>query len=140
MSKIPQFIQKSNNNNNTEKWVHHYLNNEGNNKALSKGLKKQKRYWLGPIKISLSKLHRCCGYESNMEYTETISKWNRRINSIIKKIDSGWDMPPLIVTYKNKQLSIRDGNHRYDALKKCNKISCRVIIWYDTKKEIGKGI
>lgn len=125
---------------NVEEWVHHYLNHDGNNKALSKGLKKQKRYWIGPIKISLSKLHRCCGYESNMEYKETETVWHKRINQMSKRIRDGWDAPPLIATYKNGQLSVRDGNHRYEALKKCHKRSCWTIIWYDTKKDINKGL
>ncbi len=125
---------------NVEEWVHQYLNTEGNNQALSKGLKKQKRYWIGPIKISLSKLHRCCGYESNMEYKETLAIWNKKINSMSQKIKDGWDVPPLIATYKKGKLSIRDGNHRYEALKKCNKRSYWTIIWYDKKIDMGKGL
>jgi len=123
-----------------ENWVHQYLNNEGNNPKLSIGLKKQKRYWAGPIRLSLTKLHRCCGYESDMEYKETESVWNKRIKDLSKKIDDGWAVPPLIATYKKGKLSIRDGNHRYEALKKCKKRSYWAIIWYDTKKDVGKGL
>jgi len=71
---------------NAEEWVHKYLTGEGNNKDLLIGLMKKKRYWIGPINISLSKLHRCCGYEKHMEYIEPKSSWDEKVNNMSKKI------------------------------------------------------
>jgi hypothetical protein len=55
-----------------------------------------------------------------------------------KRIINGWKVPPLIATYKKSKLSIRDGNHRFEALKKCGRRKYWTIIWYDRKDSIGK--
>jgi hypothetical protein len=57
---------------NIEEWVHGFLLGIGKNKELSDGLKKQKRFWIGPIRIELNKLVRCCGPEEGMKYAEPI--------------------------------------------------------------------
>jgi hypothetical protein len=44
-----------------EEWVHIFLKTVGGNRALSEGLKLQKRHWCGPILLQIDELIRCCG-------------------------------------------------------------------------------
>lgn len=118
-----------------ETWIHNFLNSEGDNVGLSEGLKHKKRYWYGPIEIEINCLERSCGPESNMEYIESEELWNYIIDQICDRINSGWDMPPLIIENRNGLLSVRDGNHRLGALEKLKRDKCYVIIWDDHSLE-----
>ncbi|GIP30531.1 hypothetical protein J23TS9_56610 [Paenibacillus sp. J23TS9] len=122
-------------NDNIETWIHLFLNGEGNNVGLSEGLKMKRRYWLGPIEIDISYLDRVVGPESNMEYVEDEDWWNYNINQISNRIESGWDMPPLIAENREGSLSVRDGNHRLGALQKLIKEKYYVVIWDDSSVE-----
>lgn len=114
---------------NIEEWIHLFLNSEGNNKGLSDGLKLQKRFWVGPIEVSIDDLKRCCGPEPDMEYFNSLEDWEKRINNLQRLIKEGWDMPPLIVENTDGKPTIRDGNHRIEAMKRENFDKCWVIIW-----------
>ena len=80
-----------------EEWVHTYLLSDGHNKDFSDGLKLFDRYFLGPVKMPLSLLTRCCGPEENM-------KW---------RINEEW-------------FEKNDGNHRLEAKGGSFKNSCRL--------------
>ncbi|MDT0122410.1 hypothetical protein Q9R46_07150 [Paenibacillus sp. RRE4] len=122
-------------NDDIESWIHLFLNGEGDNVGLSEGLKMKRRYWLGPIEINISYLDRVVGPESNMEYVEDENLWNHNINQISNRIESGWDVPPLIAENREGFLSVRDGNHRLGAFQKLNKEKCYVVIWDDSSVE-----
>ncbi len=119
-----------------EKWVDSFLRQEGKNVDLAEGLKKQKRYWIGPIEISLQRLERCCGPEDSMEFKEPIESWTKRVASLLEHIKRDGHIFPLIVSYKSGVFSICDGNHRYAAYKKLGLDKCLVVIWCDSEKEI----
>jgi len=116
-------------NKNIEDWVHEFLISSGDNTALSEGLKKNKRYWIGPIEVNLNILQRCCGPEKNMEFVEPEEIWNKNVDRILQKMKTNYEIAPLLVEYKNNIFSIRDGNHRLEALKKNNYKKYWTIIW-----------
>ncbi|WP_160036404.1 ParB N-terminal domain-containing protein [Paenibacillus sp. An7] len=117
--------------NDLETWVHLFLNGEGGNVGLSEGLKLKTRYWLGPVEMETRFLKRIVGPELDMEYVEDENWWNHNINQICKRLEEGWDMPPLIAENRNGYISIRDGNHRLGALQKLKKDKCHILIWDD---------
>ena len=51
-----------------EEQMHMFLNNEGNNPDLSKGLKIEKTYYFEPVKMPLLLFSRCCGPEEGLKY------------------------------------------------------------------------
>jgi hypothetical protein len=117
-----------------EDWIDAFLHAEGNNVPLADGLKKQKRYWIGPLQFPLKRLVRCCGPEEEMEYRESVEAWNAKVDSLIEHIKSGGELPPFIVQYRQGIFSIRDGSHRYGAYEKLGLETYWTLIWCDSEE------
>jgi len=112
-----------------EDWIHSFLCDEGNNIALSDGLKAEKRLYIGPIRMPLHLFERCCGPEKNMKYRINEGGFEWRVTEIKKRIESGWDVPPLLINYSNHIFDLNDGNHRYQAMINSGIEEYDVIIW-----------
>ena len=82
-----------------EEWVHTYLLSDGHNKDFSDGLKLYDRYFLGPVKMPLSLLTRCCGPEENMKWRINEEWFEKHVNELSEVLKKETDMPPLIVHY-----------------------------------------
>jgi hypothetical protein len=128
-----------------EEWIHAYLNTGAwKNLGLSEGLKRQPRWWRGPLELPLSDLARCVGVEEGMEYHVSQEYWEGRMAGLIESIHSSGagplDMPPLIATYDPNlatpaHLWVRDGNHRLGAYERLGWPSAWVLIWYNSQEE-----
>lgn len=114
-------------------WVHDFLLTDGNNAAMAEGLRAQTRYWLGPIEVPLDHLDRACGPEAEMEYQEDSDQRERRVSAMLVGIQGGWSPAPLIAQYTAEgHLSLRDGNHRHEALRRHGLEAYWCVIWCDT--------
>ncbi|MFH1637343.1 MAG: ParB N-terminal domain-containing protein [Candidatus Woesearchaeota archaeon] len=118
-------------------WIHKFLTTAGKNNHLSEIMKHQGHFY-GPIEISFQKLKRCCGPEKNMKFHESKDKWGEIIATMISEIKDGWQVPPLIVWQINSNLSIADGNHRFEALKKCGFNKYWAIIWFKSSEDFKR--
>jgi hypothetical protein len=114
---------------NIEEWIHLFLHDEGDNVVFSDGLKLEKRFFVGPIKMPLNLFERCCGPEDSMRYQIDAGGFDWRVNEIQKRFKDKWDMPPLIINYCEDKFELNDGNHRYEALKRSGVQEYHVIIW-----------
>lgn len=133
-----------------EEWVHHYLNaGFWRNTGLSEGLKRQKRWWRGPIELPLSTLTRCVGVEPGLEYPVSTEYWEKRMADMIASIQANrsgpLDMPPLIASYSPDlptptHLSVRDGNHRLGAYERLGWPGAYTLIWYNSEEEYRQGL
>src|SRR6266478_9975118 len=127
-------VKKHAENGRLEDWIDAFLHAEGNNVPLADGLKKQKRYWIGPLQFPLKRLLRCCGPEEEMEYRVSLEDWNKKVGSLIAHIQSGGELPPFIVQYRQGIFSIRDGSHRYGAYEKLGRATYWTLIWCDSEE------
>ena len=121
-----------------EEWVHKYLLSGKGGKSdpeFSKGLKREKRWWNGPIELSLTDLSPAVGAEPAMEYVVDKDKWYARTSDLAKSFSSPLTLPPLIAEYRAGALSVRDGNTRYGAMKLLGWSTCWVIIWYNFESD-----
>ncbi len=119
-----------------EEWVHAFLTGEGGNVPFSEGLRLAPRAYSGPVEIPVKKLTRCCGPEESMRFRVDEASFEKRIAMITARIQAGgWDMPPLIV-YRGEDgaLTLNDGNHRFEAMKRLGAKKCRAILW-ETKTQ-----
>ncbi|SEN96133.1 hypothetical protein [Paenibacillus sp. OV219] len=118
-----------------EEWVHLFLKTAGGNEPFSEGLKLQPRYWTGPVRLPLQELIRCCGPEAEMEYCVSQGSWDMHVAELMELYRKGWSYPPLIVQLVDGHLSIRDGNHRHEAMQRLDFADCWVILWDSESKE-----
>ncbi len=123
-----------------ENWVHLFLLSDGNNKALSDGLKLFDRYYLGPLTMPLSLFSRCCGPEDNMKYQVNAEWFEKRVQSLKKTLQSNDDIPPLIVHFVDHGFELCDGNHRFEALTQLGVKEYPVIVWITEEDEYEKFI
>ena len=116
-------------------WIDAFLRGPGDNAGLADGLRSAPRFWLGPLKVPVATLSRCCGPEAGMEYRMDAAAWEDRVWALAASLDAGWEMPPLIVQARGEDLSVRDGNHRLGALEWLGRANASVLIWFDTLEE-----
>ena len=121
-----------------EEWVHKYLlSGRGgkSNPEFSEGLKREKRWWNGPIEVNLTDLSPAVGTELGMEYVVDKAHWHARTSKLAKSFSNPLSLPPLIAEYRAGELSVRDGNTRYGAMRLLGWPKCWVIIWYNSESD-----
>lgn len=123
-----------------ENWIHRFLLGPGNNQALSDGLKLIKRYWIGPLHIPLASLVRICGPEPHMEYRQDPEGWKHKISAMKHSLQTGWNPPPFILAYEKGELTLCDGNHRYEALVQLDYTHYWAFIWCNDETQYRLGL
>jgi hypothetical protein len=121
-----------------EDWVHKYLLSGRGGKSdpeFSEGLKREKRWWNGPVELSLADLSPAVGTERGMEYVVDKDKWYTVTSRLADSFSNPASLPPVIAEYRVGELSIRDGNTRYGAMKLLGWTTCWVIIWYNSDSD-----
>jgi len=121
-----------------EEWVHSYLlNGKGGrtNPEFSEGLKREKRWWNGPVELNLTDLSPAVGTDPGLEYVVDKDYWFARTGTMAQSFSTPLSLPPLIVEYRDGWLSVRDGNTRYAAMGLLGWTTCWVIIWYNSESD-----
>lgn len=121
-----------------EDWVHKYLlSGKGGrtNPEFSQGLKREKRWWNGPLEVALTELSPAVGTDPGMEYVVDRDTWHTRTSKLAKTFSNPLALPPLIVEYRAGELSIRDGNTRYGAMKLLGWTTCWVVVWFNSERD-----
>lgn len=119
-----------------EEWIYSYLKTgEWANLGLLEGLQRQQRWWIGPIEVELNLLKRACGPEPGMEYRESEAAWDAHVTRIGQNLSAPLDTSPLIVMYETGELSIRDGNHRHEAMRRKGWRNCWIVLWHNSLQD-----
>lgn len=135
-----QFAREFSKEGRIEEWIHRFLCDEGDNIPFSDGLKIEKRIYVGPLRMPVQIFERCCGPEEDMQYKVAIEGFEERVGRICLRIQSGWDMPPLIINYIDDRFILSDGNHRYEAIIRSGLKECDVIIWITSQEDYERFI
>ncbi len=121
-----------------EEWVHKYLLSGKGGKSdpeFSEGLKREPRWWTGPVELSLDDLSPAVGTEPDLEFVVEPDKWHAWTSRLASSFTNPAALPPLIAEYRGGELSIRDGNTRYGAMRLLGWTKCWVVIWYNSESE-----
>jgi hypothetical protein len=124
-----------------EGWVHKYLLSGKGGKSdpeFSQGLKRENRLWNGPVELNLNDLSPAVGTEPGLEYVVDKDRWVAWTSRLAKTFSNPASLPPLIAEYRRGELSIRDGNTRYGAMRLLGWKTCWVIVWYNSESDYSR--
>ena len=114
------------------RWVGEFLASRGSdNVVLAAGLAERPHWWLGPLRLPLTALVRLAGPEGDLECPIEPQQWERDVDAMEYSIERGWEPPPLLAEWRDGELLLRDGNHRYEALVRAGETEAWVLAWFD---------
>ncbi len=101
-------------------WVARFLASPGSDNAeLAELLAERPRWWIGPVQLPIDRLNRLAGPSDQpvLEPTDD-DEWRDDVADMAERIEGGWEPPPVVVTYRDDQLVLEDGNHRVEGLRR----------------------
>lgn len=124
--------------NELDKWLQEFLRDNDYDHAnpnipLADGILLEERFYVGPILLNLDKIN-TIRIQKDIDNENDLLFYQQKEDGILNNYDN-YNMPPLILEYKDNELNLVDGNHRYTALKKLNINKYYVIIWGNKDKE-----
>jgi hypothetical protein len=113
-------------------WVAEFLSSPGSdNPVLAEELRSHKRSWCGPVRLRFDDLHRLAGPPDQPTLAPMTDDDLDTVEEMGDSIEDGWEAPPLIVSYRNSQLVVEDGNHRIEGLRRCGHREYWAVVGFD---------
>lgn len=101
-------------------WVARFLASPGSdNAALADLLAERPRWWIGPLQLPIDRLNRLAG-PSDQPVLEAVDddEWRDDVAELAERIEGGWEPAPVVVTHRDGELVLEDGNHRVEGLRR----------------------
>jgi hypothetical protein len=108
-------------------WVAQFLASPGSdNEVLAELLPSEFAWWAGPIELPLDELNRLAGPPGDPVLCPVDDEyWDERVDAMDELAERGWDPPPVIVSYRNGEFVLEDGNHRAEGVRRAG----RRVVW-----------
>lgn len=119
-------------------WVARFLASPGSdNAALGHELTNPPRIWSGPIQLPLDRLHRLAGPPGDPVLQPTDEDdWRDDVDDLAESIEEEeLEPPPVIVTYRDDQFVLEDGNHRVEAIRRAGTDVAWAVISFESDDE-----
>jgi hypothetical protein len=118
-------------------WVAEFLASPGSdNDVLAEQLTNRPRWWLGPVEVPLRTLHRLAGPPGEPVLCAVDEDdWGDGVEELEEKVRDGWEPPPVIVSYRDGQLVLEDGNHRVEGVRRSGERHTWAVIGFDDPAE-----
>ncbi len=118
-------------------WVAEFLASPGSDNAeLGEILTAEPRWWLGPVELPIAELNRLAGPPGDPVLVEVDEEeWRDDVAELGEKVEDGWEPPPVVVTSKDGQLVLEDGNHRVEGLRRAGAETVWGVVGFDDPEE-----
>jgi hypothetical protein len=118
-------------------WVAEFLASPGSDNAeLGEELTNGPRWWLGPLQVPMDQLHRLAGPPGDAVLCPVDEDyWRDDVDDLEQKVRDGWEPPPVIVSYRDGQLVLEDGNHRVEGKRRGGDDEIWAVIGFDDPEE-----
>ena len=96
----------------------------------------QPRWWLGPVQVPLDQLNRLAGPPGDPVLRAVDDDyWRDDVDDLAQRIEGGLEPAPVIVTYRDDQLMLEDGNHRVEALRRAGVDQAWAVIGFEDPEQ-----
>ena len=118
-------------------WVAEFLASPGSDNAeLGHALTHPPRTWIGPVRLPLDQLNRLAGPSGHPVLVEVDEdEWRDVVDDLEEKVEEGWEPPPMVVTYRDDELHLEDGNHRAEGLRRTGETEAWAVVSFDSTEE-----
>ena len=118
-------------------WVAEFLASPGSDNAeLGEELTNRLQWWLGPVQLPLKQLHRLAGPPGEPVLCPVDEDdWRDDVDDLEHKVNEGWEPPPVIVSYRDGQLVLEDGNHRVEGVRRSGAHQTWAVIGFDDAEQ-----
>ncbi len=118
-------------------WVARFLASPGSdNEMLAHGLTHPPRTWIGPVRLRLDQLHRLAGPPDHPVLCPVGEDyWRDDVDDLEEKVEEGWEPPPMVVTFRDDQLVLEDGNHRAEGMRRAGEHEVWAVVSFHSAEE-----
>ena len=117
-------------------WVSDFLASPGSdNAALAATLADPPRHWAGPLLVPLDRLHRLAGPPDQPALGRFDQDDLERVEEMQESMEDGWEPPPAIVSYRDGQLVVEDGNHRIEGLRRAGHDRAWAVVGFEVVED-----
>ena len=120
-----------------DEWVARFLASPGSDNApLADKLSKPRRWWLGPVQLPHDRLHRLAGPpDAPVLCPVEDDYWRDDVDDMAERIEDDWEPPPVVVSYRDGQLVLEDGNHRVEGLRRADKEHAWAVVAFEDPED-----
>ena len=117
-------------------WVIRFLASPGSdNPELGEILSERLRFWVGPLKLPLDELNRLAGPpDAPVLVAVDEDEWPDRVEDMEERVEDGWEPPPVIVSYRNEELVLEDGNHRVESIRRAGENDAWAVVGFEDER------
>jgi len=112
-----------------DEWLQLFLRNDGKNLALADGLLLEEREYLGLIKLNMSYFKNVKAGTPEYLTQENDIEYFFWIVDHMKSDFGNWDVPPLIVEFRDDDFHVNDGRHRLEMYRQMGIEEVNVVLW-----------
>lgn len=118
-------------------WVEAFLASPGSDNAeLGAHLRQERRWWAGPVLLPIEELARLAGPpEHPVLRPVDDDEWRDDVYEMADKIRGGWEPPPVVVTCRDGELLLEDGNHRVESLRQAGQEEAWSVVGFDDRND-----
>lgn len=118
-------------------WVAAFLASPGSDNApLAEILSERPDNWTGPVQLPIDRLSRLAGPPGAPVLEEVEEhEWRDDVEDLKERVEEGWEPPPLIVTCRDDQFLVEDGNHRIEGMRRAGVDEAWSIINFEDPAE-----
>ena len=123
-------------------WVARFLASPGSDNApLGHALTHPPRTWIGPLPVPLDQLNRLAG-PIDHPVVEPVDddEWRDDVDDLADMIEQGLELPPMVVTFRDGQLHLEDGNHRVEGIRRTGKTEAWCVVSFEDPEERDRFI
>lgn len=119
-----------------DRWVADFLASPGSDNAELAGILADRCGWTGPLQLPIDQLNRLAGPSGQPVLVEVDEEdWRDDVGEMSDKVEDGWEPPPVVVTFRDDELVLEDGNHRVEGLRQAGETSAWAVVGFESEAD-----